>query len=219
MNMYSNLSISNLKLINKLKDSKYRYEYKLFWVEGLRSISSFIEHGLELKFAVISCDFSVPEDFIKIKDKIFVCKNDEIKKIKATETFPGIGAVFAMPSFEKKLSDTIIILEKISDPGNLGTIFRTAAWFGIDTFILDSETVDPYNEKTIRASMGALGIIKFHFAKDLKSELQNLKAQGFSIISTCMDGTNIKETSFPKKRAIVFGKESSGISKQILDIS
>ena len=108
----------------------------------------------------------------------------------------------------------ILLLDNIKDPGNLGTIIRTADWFGISQIIASEKTVDLYNPKTIQSSMGALYRIKISY-QSLDPVIKTLKANDFIISGASLAGTNIYEATVTPKTALVMGSESHGISPEI----
>jgi len=111
----------------------------------------------------------------------------------------------------------VIILDKISDPGNLGTIIRTAAWFNIKNIILSKNTVSPLNPKVIRSSMGSNFYINIHVVENLNDLIKQLIEKKFFIVGTSVENkTNFNKKNFNKNQwAIIFGNESEGINKSI----
>ena len=118
-------------------------------------------------------------------------------------------------NYELEFVSNFLILDNISDPGNMGTILRTAIWFGIKDVILSSECVDLYNSKVVRSGMGA----HFHLNQIVINSLDNLipklQKDGFSIIGAELDGTSINKFTVPSKWALVLGSEAHGISPYI----
>ncbi|MBZ0202921.1 MAG: RNA methyltransferase [Ignavibacteria bacterium] len=122
--------------------------------------------------------------------------------------------------------DLVIALDRISDPGNLGTIIRTAYWFNVSTIILSKDSADPFNQKVLRSSQGGVFNTNIIEDADLLMELQNLKSKGYKIYLFTLDASNslsklAESEEFCKsgeseKSVLVFGNESSGISEEIL---
>ena len=140
-----------------------------------------------------------------------------MKKISSLSTPPDVIAVFKLP--EEDVSDIrldpeslTLMLDGIQDPGNLGTIIRTADWFGIDTVICSKDTVDLYNPKTIQATMGSLKRVKV-FYTDLEDILN--KSEVRNVYGTLLDGENIFERDLNSEGVIVMGNEGKGISDRI----
>ena len=203
-----------LKKLELLKKNKYRLLYSQFLIEGKRIVKT----GFDCDCIVnkIYCT----EKFYEKNENWYVENNIELslieiisknqfKKISFTKSPSGIAAVCKIPNYNKvKLEENKwIYLDRIRDPGNLGTIFRTAAWFGIKNIALSPESVDPYNPKTIRAGMGAHFYIKIY----KKIELSAF-AKTHTLISTHTKGLNLSQFTFPKKYVVIFGNEAHGIS-------
>ncbi|MBK6524194.1 MAG: RNA methyltransferase [Crocinitomicaceae bacterium] len=104
-------------------------------------------------------------------------------------------------------------MDEIKDPGNLGTILRTADWFGINTVLASENCVDLYNPKVIQASMGA--VYRINYIQDsLQKVLPDLKKSGFKLVGAAMQGKDLYTYSYPEKLALVMGSESHGISEK-----
>lgn len=115
--------------------------------------------------------------------------------------------------------DIIIVLDGIQDPGNLGTILRTVDSTGLSQIVLSKTSVDAYNPKVVRSTMGAIFRVKVIEAENLVETLKNMKKHKYKIVATSLSGTeNIYEMDYNKK-VIVIGNESKGVSKEILDVS
>jgi len=211
------LPSSHIKTIRQLRERKFRESTGCFWAEGERTISTLLEKKLSMEFAVLSKSQQDRNWLFPPSSILFSCRENDTKKIKATETFSGIGAVFHKPTFTPLEGNTLIALDEIQDPGNLGTLFRTALWFGFPHFLLDRKSADPFNEKTVRASMGAIAGIHAHVENELLETLKFLKNKGYTLIGTDLHGDS--SFSFPAgKKILVFGNEAHGISKEILEL-
>ena len=203
-----------IKYITKLKQKKYRDSEGKFIVETLNLIkeahlSKVLEEVYVLEGETLPIDVNCPVNYIT--DKV-------MNKIKNINTSSFIGIVRK----ENKLNQNgkkYLMLDKISDPGNLGTIIRSAVAFSVDNIILSPDCCDVYNDKTIRASEGA--IFKINIIKeDLVKAINKLKKQNIPIYGTDVrngiDVRNINNNSF----CVVMGNEGNGISekvKQIID--
>jgi len=142
-------------------------------------------------------------------------------KISDTEEPQGIFAVISIPSAEKITGDFAIALDRVQDPGNVGTIIRTAAWFGIRSLILGEGTADPYAPKTVRATQGAIFDVNVECGANLLTRLKSLRAESWRVVATTLE-SNAKplyDFKFQKKTVLLFGSEAHGISKEILDIA
>ena len=151
-----------------------------------------------------------------LKKGITIKKIDKktLLKISNTKSPQGILAVCDIPKQNRiKLTmDRWIYLDKISDPGNMGTLIRSCAWFGIKNIALSSKCADPYNPKSIRAAMGAHFVVTIHTNTDL-----SIFKNTHKIIAADLRGVNASTYEFPNKCVLVLGSEAHGISNQNLD--
>jgi len=208
----NNQTIKDLQL---LKQAKHRKTKNMFIAEGKR----LIEAALDWSTSVESI-FCTEKFYVKNKDDwrgfvgidnlmINILTESQFKKISSTTTPSGIAAKCSI--IEHSSPDLNqphwIYLDKISDPGNLGTVLRTASWFGVNNIALSPESVDPYNPKTIRAGMGAHFGLNIH--KDIKLG-QFVKTH--SIIAGSKEGEDVSKFKFPDKYVLVLGNEAHGIS-------
>lgn len=152
------------------------------------------------------------------KQKVFEVTLNELEKISALQTPQGILALIEIPindSFNEDQTDGItIVLDGIQDPGNLGTIIRTADWFGFKEIVCSENTVDIYNPKVIQATMGSLARVKVSYA-NLESILMISKLPKYG---TLLNGNNLFQTQWPKKGYLIFGSEGNGITDNILKL-
>ena len=114
-------------------------------------------------------------------------------------------------------NDNIVILDNISDPGNLGTIFRTCAWYNIKSIILEANTVDPFNFKSLRAGMGAHFYFNNIITRNNKEILEFLNDNKFDVFCADLEGKNISEVKINNKWVLILGSEAHGISRDFRD--
>ncbi len=216
----SNLkSISNneIKEIVKLHQKKYRDEFGLFIVEGIKAIEELIENNIDIKQIYAIKAFEKEQYTVKIIDESIM------KKISTTSSTCEILAVakkkeYKINDFIKK--NKLILLDSISDPGNLGTIIRSASAFGIDGIILYKDCVDMYSSKVIRSAAGnffKIPIIAIKDTEELKSNFKN-----FDKIATALYKKNtnsIEECKNIKKYIIMFGSEANGLSNELIKLA
>lgn len=212
-------SVNNkiIKYTNSLKIKKFRKEEGLFIAEGERLVLDGIEKR-EPEYIIVS-EMFYKKDF---PYKTYVVTDEVFKKLSETVTPQGVLAVFKTEEKDlKEISlENTVVLNRLQDPGNLGTILRTAKATGFNNILLDGECVDLYNSKTIRSSMSAIFDLNIYFSKDIKEDIKFLKSKGFSIAGTILsqDSTNLYQTSFGNPTAFVIGNEGSGISQDLIDI-
>ena len=160
---------------------------------------------------------------IKIFDRFKVKKfivNEKIKNsISQTESPQGIFAVVKIKEFSIEFRDKrFVILDRIQDPGNLGTVIRTSDAAGFNTIILDKGSVDPFNPKVVRSSQGSLFHLKI-INSDIKRIIEELKDRGVKILGTSPKGDKIyTDVNIRDRLAIVFGNEAKGIRDEILSM-
>lgn len=141
---------------------------------------------------------------------------NELERISGFKTPSQVLAVVDKKTeiIEEETGNCVIALDEVRDPGNLGTIIRTAEWFGFQDILLSPGCVDPFNPKVLQASMGAFFRVNLKTI-DLSAHLINLKNKGYRVIITSLDGENLFMQALPEKIALVIGSESHGISDEI----
>lgn len=133
----------------------------------------------------------------------------------------GWFAVLRMPRPADLRGDVVIALDGLQDPGNVGTIIRTAAWFGVETILLGNSTADPFAPKVVRSTQGAIFDVSLETGGNLVKRLSDLRASGREIIATTLDSTanSVFEATFPNPCVLLFGKEARGISPDLLELA
>lgn len=211
----------------KLQQKKGRTEFNEFLVEGFKGVDEALDSNYPMNYIVIDSRFrDDKKDLIKKAEdrgaEIFFCNKPEAEKIKTTDTFPGILAVVKMPQFSiDKSTDNgpIIILDKINDPGNLGTIIRTADWFGIKNILLSEDSVDLYSPKVVRSTMGSIFHVNVIESADIVRSIEQLKKKGYNIVALDIKGESLENFKSTPKTAYIFGSESHGIRNTLLDLT
>lgn len=207
------------KTIHSLRHAKHRKVYNKFLIEGKRIVESALGCDANIDIIFFIDDFlkeNKPwvQKHLKKGTTIKTVEKKTLLKISNTKSPQGILAVCDIPKQNRiKLTlDRWIYLDKISDPGNMGTLIRTCAWFGIKNIALSPKCADPYNPKTIRAAMGAHFVVTIYQNTDL-----NIFKNTHKIIAADLRGKNASTYEFPKKCVLVLGSEAHGISNQNLD--
>lgn len=203
----TSLSNNHIKDIIKLKEKKYRDIENKFLIEGLHLVEEANKYNLIEEIILLegyNIDIKVPITYVT---------SSVMKKISNMDSIPKIMAIVRKKE-EKELGNKIFILEDIQDPGNLGTIIRSANAFGIDTIVLSKKTVDLYNDKVIRSTQGMIFNTNI-VVRDLEDFLNNIKVD-YQIIGTKVDnGKDIKNINISNKFAIIIGNEGKGMSEPI----
>lgn len=218
----SKLSTAELKLLYSLKQKKYRRKHGLFLVEGSHPFEAAIRSGWRIEKVVLkeSVQHSVklPRDF---SAKIFHLPEREFDRLADSQTPQGILAVVRTEeSFAPNVKAVakmarVVVADGISDPGNLGTMIRTAAAFAYDLFVCLNDCVDIYNPKVVRATQGGLFSIPIWEASSA-ADFIKLFAQDFKTIAFCVDSpTFLSQIPKANKMALVFGNEIRGISPEL----
>ncbi len=221
------LSANKLKYYSSLKIKKYRKQEGKFIVEGLRLVNELIKSGYPAEIVFYTEDFADShKEFVRqIENAGYVCEivsNKEIKKLSDTENPQGIVAIALIPKAQESTvlnAGLVVAIDNIAEPGNLGTILRTCDWFGIKNVLLSRDTVDPFNPKTVRASMGAIFYLNL-LTVELPDYLSTLRKEDWKIMTTDLSGEDIFSLlSYPDKTIVVFSNEANGTSEEIKNIS
>ncbi len=213
------LSKNTIKFINSLQKKKYRNKNKLFIVEGDKMVKEIINSDLEIEKFFFNRYWEENINQIKLLNEFDIITEDELKKISSLKTPNNVLAIVKMPDYEidkdEIENELSIVLDDLQDPGNLGTIIRTADWFGIKNIICSLNSADVYNPKVVQATMGAIARVKVHYV-DIETFLENFHfADDFKIYGTFLKGDNLYKTNLNNKGLIIMGNESQGISKKI----
>ena len=202
----------HIKELVKLKDKKARDEAHMFLVETKHLVIEASRAGL-IKELILEKDEIFPLDV----PTTYVTK-EVLKKLSSMESPSNVMAVVEKRKEEVNYGEKILILDRIQDPGNLGTIIRSAVAFNVDTIICSSDTVDMYNPKVVRASQGMI----FHIpviVRDIKKVINELKNNDYKIIGTKVScGTDVRTSSIYSHFALIIGNEGQGVSKEIEDM-
>ena len=210
-----------IKYVVKLASSKkFREKEKKFVVEGFKAIYDAYCFGLNLDDIYIHPSIIEKFDFIN-GHQITVVEEKILKKISTTESYSKCVAIFNMVDYsldDLKTKNNVVLLEDIKDPGNLGTIIRSANAFGIEGIILYGDTIDVYNPKVVRSSVGnflKIPIIKIDSIETLKLAFKN----HYFYATKVDNGVDLKDIKFEEKKVIMFGSEAQGLSEELLNIA
>ena len=214
------ISKTDIKKLSKLSTKKGRNEYNLYLIEGLRIIRSALRAQAPINRIFVTARFEESVDYQSISNRFNKMLKPEIidektmKQITQTVTPSGILAVCSLPKITE-LPSTIasnwLYLDKIADPGNLGTLLRSAAWFGTTQVALSPHCADPFNPKVMRGGMGA------HFSLQMVTNcnLRQFKSSDHLIIGADHRGMTIIDFNHNAKDwVLVIGSEAHGISKE-----
>ena len=201
--------------IKKLQQKKYREEFGHFLVEGEHLVLELQKAALQIP-SLNNSELFVTEQYQAWQSdfKTHVITEKQMAQISDTKTPQGILAVvpFLPASINTKKTERAVYLHEVQDPGNLGTILRTLAWFGNFRLLLSSNSVDPYNPKVVRSSMGAI----FHVAMELDVPFESLQNRFTKIAYLDMNGKNLSDASFKEFDCYLFGNEARGVPRENL---
>ena len=206
-----------IKLVVSLKEKKNRDEKSLFVVEGFKQVSE-IPKDWKIKFVIVTEKY---KDFIT--DKKYITTEKIFKKISNTKTPQEILAVVEKKKFDINkvlLNDGFfVVIDTLQDPGNIGTIIRTAESFGCKGIFVSKNSVDIYGDKVVRSTMGAIFNIPVIQECDIISLLALMKQKKINTCAFSLDADEgLSNFKFKNNTAIIIGNESKGINKNILDI-
>ena len=200
------LSQAKIRFVNQLLRKKIRHEEGCFIVEGNKGVREGLEEGLTVKELYVTDQSSLAfPDTQVITEK-------EMKKISQLTTPSDTLAVFSFREINDwRDSDWVLALDEIQDPGNLGTIIRTADWFGFKHILCGQGTVDPFHPKVVQATMGSYARVQCHLI-DLEACLQQ---QNRTVVGADLAGVPLKNYDVPSKGVLVIGNEGRGLSSSV----
>lgn len=224
MQVISSKANEQIKHIKKLFQKKYREEYSEFVIEGIKIVKEALAEKVNLKSIYIN-EQNKEEILREIpeieKMNTSIVENSVFCDISDVVNPQGIIAIVEKASSNKISYDEklFLILDGISDPGNMGTIIRTADSLNMKQIIVSKNTLDIYNPKVVRSTMGAIFRVNVIYVEDLVKEVENLKSRGIKVYSTDLrTDKSIYSISY-ENSAIVIGNESNGVSREVLDAS
>lgn len=201
------LTKANIKEITRLQQKKYRKKEHRFIVEGHKSVLEFLKSNFNCVKLWVTPDYTTHFQAYSYE----VVSDAELKKLSCLVNPQGVLAVFEMPPAPTlQLSELIVALDYIQDPGNLGTLIRLCDWFGVRQLVCSHDTADVYSPKTVQASMGSLTRVEV-FYTDLPDFLAAASTQT-QVYGAFMDGEDVYKLALPNKGILLMGNEANGIS-------
>lgn len=217
------LSKTRAKFIISLQNKKVRDEEGLYLIEGDKIVKEYLLSGIPLRFLAAKPEFlsSLSNDQKRIAGEIEPVTFEDLKKISTLKTPHNAVAVAAIPETsndsQEFLKSLCVVLDTVQDPGNLGTIIRSAAWFGIKNIVCSPDCADMFNPKVIQASMGAILHVNISY-QEPDEFLKKALARSIPVYGALMDGKSIYDQDLEQKGIIVLGNESKGISNGIISL-
>lgn len=211
------ISKSQISFIKSLHQKKIRKEHGLFIVEGLKSLSEFI-HSDYVVETIFHTENVMPKlGKLSQNIKAHQISTSELSKISSLTSAQQVLALVKIPQFTALTTNLLkgsftLALDGIQDPGNLGTIIRTADWFGIKQIICSADTADVYNSKVVQASMGSLARVQVNYL-----DLQDfIKDADIPVYGAVLNGKTLYNTNFGSEGIILMGNEGQGIRPELL---
>jgi RNA methyltransferase, TrmH family len=225
--MITKTEFKNIKILNQ---KKYRDIENKFIIEGPHLVEEALKSNYAIELILITNEYGEKNqnqitEFSKRKLRFEKIHNKDFQSISDTQNSQGILAIIRKYEFEienylKSLDESkrqiILALEDISDPGNLGTIIRTADWFGVDAILISSNSVDLYNPKVVRATMGSIFHLPIFPEIELSKAIGQFKDEKFQIYVTVLHGESYTSHKFNKRSVLFFGNEAHGISNELI---
>lgn len=215
------LSKADIKYLNSLQNKKYRKIEHAFLVEGQKNVEELLRSSYQV-LRLFCTEKAVPQTAQLAQMKGIVLEIISETVLQTLGTLENNQSALAVakipePPAEVKIGDTLVLaLDGINDPGNLGTIIRTADWYGISTIVCSPDTVDVYNPKVINASKGS-----FTRLQVLYEDLSNFfsKHKQATIYATCLEGNSVNGIQLKGPSVLLMGNEANGIRPQLLQIA
>ncbi|MDQ8005165.1 MAG: RNA methyltransferase [Pedobacter sp.] len=212
------LSKSQISFIKSLHQKKYRKENGIFIIEGIKSIVEFLNSDYQIHSIYHTPKISATLPKVSANINLFEVTETELQKISTLQTPQSILALVHIPvvkeiNFQDLKNQFSLVLDDVQDPGNFGTIIRTADWFGIKNIICSENTVEAYNPKTVQSTMGSLCRVNVRYTQ-LNEFLKTAK---LPIYGALLDGQNIYKTQWKNEGLILLGNEGHGISKELIE--
>lgn len=227
-------SNEKVKFIKSLNDKKFRNKYMAFYIEGIKVVTEILnlKGAIDIMFIAYSKDLLENsnggttllqriENEKSIESLSF--SKEVFKYITDTVTPQGVLAVVKIPEYNvfdeiDKTKSDILILDKVQDLGNLGTIIRSANSFDTRLIICNVGTADIYSPKVVRSTMGSIFRVKVVYTSKILEVIKYLKDKGYDVIGTSLKTNNyLKDLNYSNKHAYVMGNEANGVDIEILD--
>lgn len=215
MKLITSIQNEQVKNWRKLQTKKYRTRTGQFIIEGHHLIEEAIHSNFTMETIIVNEQAAISKSW---SDYAITHVSDEVfKSITQTSTPQGVAAVVHMKEINERDGGPVLILDGLQDPGNVGTIIRTADAAGVAKILIGKGTVDVYNDKVIRATQGSLFHIRIEEV-ETNEAVAALQVAGYTVWASALEGAKpLKEIDFSQKSALIVGNEGAGIQQTILD--
>jgi RNA methyltransferase, TrmH family len=203
------------KYVNSLRTKKGRREHNVYVLEGEKSVLELVDSGQVFRKLVATEEWlgENPKRLGRNTSEAMIVSIREMKKLSSLQTPSALLAIADIPDHKlpDKISDLALALDGLQDPGNLGTIIRTADWFGIEHIFTSDDTVDAYNPKVVQSAMGSLLRVKL-----IEKPLQEIfeRYSNVPVYAADVNGEDIRKSNLKTPAILLIGNEGSGIKKQ-----
>ena len=215
--MMQALSKTKLKELAAFRQQKVCDQHGLFVTEGEKLADEIIRMGVPIHTLCATEGWTAPSGNTHLPEQSFVVSDEQLERLSSLRQHnkvwmlierASVTGQYAKPSNEQPIT---LVLDRLQDPGNLGTIIRTADWFGIRHIVCSSDTVSCFNPKVVQSTMGSL----FRVAVDYCDLQQWLSSCGMPVYGAVLDGDDIRKCDKATPAAVVIGNESKGISQEL----
>ncbi len=214
--MLTSINNPKVKEWKKLHKRKFRERMGCFIIEGDHLVEEALRSGWKIEELMVREDytFTMPEEvpWTEVSTQVF-------DAIAQTETPQGIAAVVSIEEKKYKPSQLSLLIDGVQDPGNLGTLIRTADAAGFEQVILGNGTVDAFNEKVVRATQGSI----FHIPVvrgDLEGIVRELQTSGVKVFASSLtNAVSYKEIATPRQVALIIGNEGNGVREELIELA
>ena len=203
------LTKNQIKLIRSLSLKKNRQKHGLFIVEGEKLVNEVLSSDWEVEGIYATKEW--------LGENATIISNNDLSRISSLKTPNKVVAVVKIKKGSLDItSNTVLALDGVKDPGNLGTIIRLADWFGVEDIICSDDCVDYLNPKVVQSSMGSFTRVNLHYTSLMDAFK---KYSDYKLFMTVLNGTPLSEMTNADKKIVVMGSESKGISNKILELT
>ena len=203
------LTKNQIKLIRSLSLKKNRKKHGLFIVEGEKLVNEVLRSDWEVEGIYATKEW--------LGENATIISNNDLSRISSLKTPNKVVAVVKIKKCSLDItSNTVLALDGVKDPGNLGTIIRLADWFGVEDIICSDDCVDYLNPKVVQSSMGSFTRVNLNYTSLLDAFK---KYSDYKLFMTVLNGTPLSEMTNADKKIVVMGSESKGISNKILELT
>ena len=203
------LTKNQIKLIRSLSLKKNRQKHGLFIVEGEKLVNEVLSSDWEVEGIYATKEW--------LGENAIIISNNDLSRISSLKTPNKVLAVVKIKKGSLDItSNTVLALDGVKDPGNLGTIIRLADWFGVEDIICSDDCVDYLNPKVVQSSMGSFTRVNLHYTSLMDAFK---KYSDYKLFMTVLNGTPLSEMTNADKKIVVMGSESKGISNEILELT